>query len=95
MLCLVLYDITANKARKKVADHLLNQGLTRAQYSVFIGTLAKNRMDELALFAESLLEETDRLYIIPVERDALGTARMVGLGIDASLVSDQVLTMVV
>jgi hypothetical protein len=52
-------------------------------------------MDELALFAESLLDETDRLYIIPVERDALTTARMVGLGIDASLVSDKVLTMVV
>jgi CRISPR-associated endonuclease Cas2 len=94
MLCLVLYDITANKARKKVADHLLNQGLTRAQYSVFIGTLAKNRADEIALFAESLLAETDRLYIIPVERNALGTARMVGVGIDQSLVSDELLTMV-
>lgn len=94
MLCLVLYDITANKARKKVADHLLNQGLTRAQYSVFIGTLANNRADEIALYAESLLAETDRLYIIPVERGALGTARMVGLGIDESLVSDEILTMV-
>ena len=92
MLCLVLYDITANKARKKVADHLLDQGLTRAQYSVFIGTLAKNRADEIALIAELLLAETDRLYIIPVERDALGTARMVGLGIDKSLVSDELLT---
>jgi len=92
MLCLVLYDITANKARKKVADHLLNQGLTRAQYSVFIGTLAKNRADEIALYAESLLAETDRLYIIPVERDVLRTARMVGLGIDKSLVSDELLT---
>ena len=95
MLCLVLYDITSNKARKKVADHLLNQGLIRAQYSVFIGTLAKNRADELALFAESLLTETDRLYIIPVERDALNNARMVGLGIDQALVSDELLTMVI
>jgi|LakMenEpi03Aug12_release.lakeMendotaPanAssembly.Ray.scaffolds.fasta_scaffold165880_3 CRISPR-associated endonuclease Cas2 len=94
MLYLVLYDITANKARKKVADHLLNQGLTRAQFSVFIGTLAKNRADELALYAESLLAETDRLYIIPVQRDALSTARMVGRGIDVSLVSDELLTMV-
>ena len=94
MLCIVLYDITANKARKKVADHLLNQGLVRAQYSVFIGKLAKNRADEVALYAESLLAETDRLYIIPVERDALSTARMVGLGIDESLVSDELLTMV-
>ena len=94
MLCIVLYDITANKARKKVADHLLNQGLVRAQYSVFIGTLAKNRADEIVLYAETLLAETDRLYIIPVERDALSTARMVGLGIDESLVSDELLTMV-
>ena len=94
MLYLVLYDITANKARKKIADHLLNLGLTRAQYSVFIGTLAKNREDELALYAESLLAKTDRLYIVPVQRDALSTGRMVGLGIDVSLVSDELLTMV-
>jgi hypothetical protein len=56
--------------------------------------LAKNRADELALYAESLLAETDRLYIIPVQRDALSTARMVGRGIDVSLVSDELLTMV-
>lgn len=94
MIYLVVYDITSDKARKKVSEQLLNLGLVRAQYSVFIGTLAKNRADEIALFAESLLAETDRLYIIPVERDALGTARMVGLGIDKSLVSDELLTMV-
>jgi CRISPR-associated protein Cas2 len=94
MLYLVLYDISANKTRKKIADRLLDSGLTRAQFSVFIGTLAKNRVDEIILFAESLLAETDRLYIIPVERDGLSNARMIGPAIDEALVTDEILTIV-
>lgn len=95
MLYLVVYDISANKARKKIADQLKDRGLIRAQYSVFIGDLAKNRVDELALFAETLLAEADRLYIIPVQRDALVASRMIGRGIDKALVSDELLTFVV
>ena len=72
----------------------MNLGLVRAQYSVFIGTLDKNRCDELALFAESKIEETDRLYIIPVQRSDLATARMIGVGIDQELVADELLTKV-
>jgi CRISPR-associated endonuclease Cas2 len=95
MLYLVFYDITSNTARKKIADQLKDRGLIRAQYSVFIGDLAKNRVDELALFAETLLAESDRLYIIPVQREALLASRMIGRGIDKALVSDDLLTFVV
>jgi len=94
MIYLVVYDITSDKARKKISDQLLNLGLTRAQFSVFIGTLEKNRCDELALFAESKLAETDRMYIIPVQRSDLASARMIGLGIVQELVADELLTTV-
>lgn len=92
VIYLVVYDISADKARKKVADHLLNLGLVRAQFSVFIGMLEKNRLDELALFAESKIAQTDRLYIIPVQRSDLAAARMIGTGIDQELVADELLT---
>lgn len=92
MIYLVVYDISADKARKKVADQLLNMGLVRAQFSVFIGTIEKNRLDELSLFAESKIAATDRLYIIPVQRSDLASARMLGIGIDQELVADELLT---
>ncbi len=94
MLHIVVYDITSNKSRKKIADQLLNLGLIRAQYSVFIGDLAKNRVDEIALFAETLLAKTDRLYLIPVQRDAVAASRMVGQELNEALVANELLTMV-
>lgn len=95
MLALVIYDISRDKSRKKVADHLLDLGLVRTQYSVFLGTVDKNRLDELVLFAESQLAETDKLYVIPVQRDDLSIARVVGLGFDEQLVTDEILTKVI
>ena len=82
------------KLAKKVSDHLLDLGLVRTQYSVFLGTVDKNRLDELVLFAESQLAETDKLYVIPVQRDDLSSARIVGSGFDEQLVTDEILTKV-
>ena len=95
MLAIVIYDISSDRTRKKISDRLLDIGLTRAQYSVFLGTIDKNRADELTLFAEEQLAKTDRLYIIPVQRDDLATARIVGQGFDEQLVTDEILTKVI
>lgn len=95
MLAIVIYDISADRARKKIADRLLDIGLIRTQYSVFFGTIDKNRADELTLFAEEQLAKTDRLYIIPVQRDDLAAARIVGQGFDEQLVTDEILTKVI
>lgn len=92
---MVLYDIRSDKARKKIADRLLDMGMTRTQYSVFLGTIDKNRADELTLFAEGQLVQTDRLYLIPVQRDDLAAARIVGRGFDEQLVTDEILTKVI
>ncbi|MFC1759090.1 CRISPR-associated endonuclease Cas2 [Planctomycetota bacterium] len=95
MLAIVIYDISSDRARKKISDRLLDIGLTRTQYSVFLGTIDKNRADELTLFAEEQLAKTDRLYIIPVQRDDLAAARIVGQGFDEQLVTDEILTKVI
>ena len=95
MLAFVIYDISLDRARKRIANRLLDMGLTRTQYSVFLGTIDKNRVDELSLFAEELLSETYKLYIIPVQRDHLSQARVVGQGFDEQLVTDEILTKVI
>jgi CRISPR-associated protein Cas2 len=47
MHCLVIYDITHDGARTKVADACLDYGLQRIQYSAFIGELSNVHQREL------------------------------------------------
>ncbi len=47
MVLLVSYDIENNYFRKKIADHLLDTGLDRFQYSVYLGNLAEAVKDTL------------------------------------------------
>ena len=47
MRCLVVYDISDDRARAKVADFCLDYGLSRVQYSAFVGDLARSHQDEL------------------------------------------------
>ena len=94
MLLTAIYDISSDKLRKKISDRMLDLGLIRVQYSVFLGTLDNNRIDELALFAEELLADSDKLYLIPIHRDDLNAARVIGHGFDEQLITDEVLTKV-
>jgi CRISPR-associated protein Cas2 len=94
MLVTAIYDISSNRIRKKLADQLLNYGLIRVQKSVFLGNLESNRIDELSLYAESMLEENDQLYVIPIHRDDMNAARIIGPGFDDQLISDEIITKV-
>lgn len=47
MHVLVVYDITSDRLRTKIADMCLDYGLQRVQYSVFHGDLSTNRQGEL------------------------------------------------
>lgn len=49
MHCLLVYDISDDKLRTKVADICLDYGLDRIQYSAFAGELARTHVEELAL----------------------------------------------
>ena len=42
MLTLVIYDISEDKPRTKLAKHLQDFGLSRVQYSGFVGELNPN-----------------------------------------------------
>jgi CRISPR-associated protein Cas2 len=47
--CLVVYDISDDKLRAKVADICQDFGLDRIQYSAFAGRLARTHVEELGL----------------------------------------------
>ena len=47
--CLVVYDISHDRTRTKVADICLDYGLDRIQYSAFMGKLVRTHQEELML----------------------------------------------
>jgi len=44
---LVIYDIPDDKIRNKISEACKDYGLTRIQYSAFLGDINHNRRDEL------------------------------------------------
>ncbi|MCC7367686.1 MAG: CRISPR-associated endonuclease Cas2 [Chloroflexi bacterium] len=47
MRCLVVYDISDGRARAKVADYCQDYGLSRIQYSAFLGDISRAHQNEL------------------------------------------------
>jgi len=47
--CIVVYDISNDRVRTKVADFCLDYGLDRIQFSAFVGDLARTHQEELLL----------------------------------------------
>ena len=96
MLTWLIYDISSDKTRGKIADRCLDIGLYRVQKSVFLGDLERNRVDEIVLFSRDLLNEaTDSLYVFPMCRDDFDKAQIIGQGFDGELVTDELLTKVI
>ena len=55
MHCLLVYDISDDRIRTKIADACLDYGLDRFQYSAFYGNISRNYQEELFLKAKRLL----------------------------------------
>jgi CRISPR-associated protein Cas2 len=96
VLTWVVYDISKDRTRERVARRCLDFGLYRVQKSVFLGDLAPNRVEEILLFSQDLLDlETDSVYIFPMCREDFERVRIVGQGFDRQLVADEVRTKVI
>lgn len=93
MLTWVVYDISKDKTRNRVARLCKNAGLYRVQKSVFLGEMELNRVDELHLECEDLIDEnTDSLYIFPMCAEDFQKVRTAGNAFDRELVSDEILS---
>ena len=96
MLTWVIYDISNDRTRTKIADQCLDYGLQRVQKSVFLGDLEANRVDEVIEFSRQLLDlETDSVYVFPMCREDFEKVRILGQSFDRELVADEVLTKVI
>ena len=91
MLTWVVYDISDDKVRNKVAKLCKGYGLYRVQKSAFLGDMNKNQIDELVLqFKEITNEEKDSVYVFPMCEDDFKKVKMIGIPFDKDLVSDEV-----
>lgn len=87
----IIYDITNDSKRGKIAKLCKEAGLYRVQKSVFLGTIARNRLDELNLHIEEHIEEkTDSVYIFPLCEQDFKKVRTMGQAFDRKLVTDEI-----
>lgn len=86
-----MYDIKKDKSRTKIAKKCQQAGLYRVQYSVFLGTIEKNKMDSLQLEVEEWVDgETDSVYMFPMSKDELQQTVLLGQAFDKDFVTDEV-----
>jgi CRISPR-associated protein Cas2 len=93
ILVWIVYDITEDKVRNRVAKKCKQFGLQRVQKSVFLGRLESNRFDELSEVCRELIdEETDSVYLFPFCQEDFRRINVLGQGFDRKLVNDEILS---
>lgn len=66
MLYWVIYDISENKIRSKVASKCKNYGLERIQKNAFMGDVTKNKIEMLSIEIQEIIKNSkDCVFIIP------------------------------
>lgn len=79
MLYWLIYDISENKIRNKIASKCKNYGLFRVQKSSFIGNLSKNRAEMLVLEIKELeLKPEDCIFMIPACKSCFAEREIIG-----------------
>lgn len=67
---LVIYDISHDGTRTKVADICLDYGLDRIQYSAFAGELTRTHQEELWLrIKRKVGKRAARIFVVPMATD--------------------------
>lgn len=87
----VVYDIVEDRPRGKIAKLCKEAGLYRVQKSVFLGTIERNRLDELSLeIDDHVAEGADSVYIFPMCRPDFQKVILKGQAFDRKLVTDEI-----
>lgn len=85
LFTLVAFDVTCDKARRKIGEMCKDYGLSRAQWSVFEGPMTRNRREELGARLMKLLggaEGGGRIAIYPIgQREVAWAMRWATKGI--------------
>ena len=73
MLYWVIYDISENGKRSKVASKCKNYGFFRVQKSAFIGNTTRNRVEMLGEEIREIVHGTQNcVFIMPACKDCFG-----------------------
>jgi CRISPR-associated protein Cas2 len=92
VLVWVIYDISDDGVREKVAKKCKGYGLYRVQKSAFLGDLNRNEADSLALECEEVIKEADSVFVFPMCDECFKKIKLIGEGFDKELVSDRKIT---
>jgi CRISPR-associated protein Cas2 len=81
MRYLVIYDISHDGARTKVADICLDYGLERIQYSAFVGRLNGVHQRELLLkMKQTLGKHAARIQLFPLDETCWARRQVIEQG---------------
>ena len=87
----IIYDISVDKSRTKVAKLCKEAGLYRVQKSVFLGAIERNRLDELTMQVEDLIDDdADSVYVFPLCQADFKKVQAMGQAFDEDLVTDEI-----
>lgn len=92
MLVWLIYDISDDRIRGRVAQICKGYGLYRVQKSAFLGDLKKNDAESIALECEELIDEADSVFVFPMCDDCFKKIKLIGEGFDTDLISDKTVT---
>ena len=78
MRCLLIYDISHDGVRAKVADACLDYGLERVQYSAFLGELSWIHQKELLLQIKRRIVKHDaNIQLFPLDEKSWTSRRVI------------------
>lgn len=78
MRCLLIYDISHDGIRAKVADACLDYGLERIQYSAFMGELSWIHQKELLLQIKRRIGKHDaNIQLFPLDEKSWTSRRVI------------------
>ncbi len=78
MRCLLIYDISHDGTRTKVADACLDYGLQRIQYSAFIGEISKIHQRELLLKIKRRIgKQNANVQVFPLDEKCWSNRRVI------------------
>ena len=78
MRCLLIYDITHDGTRTKVADACLDYGLERIQYSAFLGELSWTHQKELLLLIKRRIGKHEaNVQLFPLDEKSWTSRRVI------------------
>lgn len=90
----IIYDISIDKIRSRVAKLCKAAGLYRVQKSAFLGAIERKRLQELVNAIDALKdEETDSVYIFPMCEADFKKVHLLGQAFDKRLVTNEVLAL--